>query len=320
MYSWLAQAYQTFLEMRQNGRLSHALLICGKAGLGVTQLAHEIARTYLCVNNGIENCTCHSCAMLKAGTHPDFIIVNRGAGASIGIDAQRQGCSILETTAVNAHGKVLLIEDAEFMTEQAANALLKTLEEPPANTFIILTTGQVGSLLPTILSRTMKLNIAEPPVSELNLFLQQELQTEETFDLELAITGMSPLKVLQLVQAGDHQKLHTAMEAFAKVVTEGDAPMNFVQCVDRVLAPELLFGMLYGIIHDVMLYQSGVAIAHLHVLRNYPAVLEKLSLIHPDSLAEARKRIIALKRVPGVKVSMVAPLQLISWLELFACV
>jgi DNA polymerase III subunit delta' len=320
MYSWLEQTYNNYLEMRRLNRLSHAVLICGAEGLGVRELSQEIARVSLCSAKGLENCNCHSCAMLKANTHPDFIVVNKGEGSSIGVDQLRSCIEALEETSTNAHGKVVLVEGANYMTTAASNALLKTLEEPPRNSFIILTANNVRSLLPTIISRTMRLQVTIPPMDELNKFLQDLTHTDDDFRLALAVSGMSPLKVKTYIENGLNQKLYEAVKIFADVVMKREQVVSFVNFVDKQIDKETLFGLLYVLLKDIMLYQNGVKIEHLHALGHYPDLLNKLVMVHPDSLNTAMRHIVSLKTVPGMKTSPVNNLQLVVWLNLLVSI
>ncbi len=314
MHSWLEKAYQAYQKIKAQGRLSHALLICGSSGLGTNELTYEIARDYLCSQGGDAHCTCHSCEMFRASTHPDFYVLKK-EGRSIGVDSLRGATSMLEGTATNANGKVLLIEDAEFMTVQASNALLKTLEEPPPNSFIMLSTGSPKSLLPTILSRTMKLTITTPSLSELNVFLNKELNTTNDYTLELLVSGLNPLQALEFIQGEDGKKLKDAVKAFNDVILRNALPSYFVQMVDKKLSPELTFALLFEVLKEAMRFQVGAYKKEESILQD-KQVLQIIARIDPACLAQGLKKIMDLKKVPGLKVSMVNNLQLLTFMEL----
>lgn len=313
MYSWLIKPFNDFLAMKQSNRFSHALLICGSSGLGINELTYEIARTILCEEGGKPNCCCHSCQMLEASTHPDFTKIVRD-GNNIKVDQIRSGILTLEETATNAHGKVLLIEDAELMNEQASNALLKTLEEPPTDSFIILSTGAPRSLLPTILSRTMRLDIGNVPLEVLNDFLRKETSSNDDFTLELRVSGFNPLKVKEYLENGDSKNLRDALLIFNDVILGNAQSIKFVQAIDKKLSKDLVFSLFFAIIKDVMLYQVGGLSQTRSILKN-EEVLQRLATIHPDSLNDALNKIIALKKVPGIPNSMVNNLQILSFVE-----
>ena len=244
----------------------------------------------------------------------DFYVLKK-EGRSIGVDSLRGATSMLEGTATNANGKVLLIEDAEFMTVQASNALLKTLEEPPPNSFIMLSTGSPKSLLPTILSRTMKLTITTPSLSELNVFLNKELNTTNDYTLELLVSGLNPLQALEFIQGEDGKKLKDAVKAFNDVILRNALPSYFVQMVDKKLSPELTFALLFEVLKEAMRFQVGAYKKEESILQD-KQVLQIIARIDPACLAQGLKKIMDLKKVPGLKVSMVNNLQLLTFMEL----
>ncbi len=198
MYNWLNLGIANFCEMQKNNRVPHALLLCVDMGLGAQELAYEISRRFLCLERGEETCQCRSCMQMSLKAHPDISIIQKNAKSQgIGIEQIRNGLKVLDETAANNHGKVCIIHETEFLTEPAANSLLKTLEEPPRNSLIILTTGNLQALLPTIVSRAMRITIPLPNVSVLNDFLKHELKTQDDFYIELAIFGREPLNIIK---------------------------------------------------------------------------------------------------------------------------
>ncbi len=319
MYSWLENPLQKYLQMRASNRLSHAILLCAPEGIGSGVLAMEFARRFLCLRDQGEECSCHSCMMLKGAKHPDLTVIER-TGQSIGVDALRKGINSLVSTPVNAHGKVLLIKQADFMTVQASNALLKTLEEPAPNILIILTTSNIMSILPTILSRTMRIQVNVPSVAELNTFLQRETSSSRDFSMELAVSGMSPLKVLEWIENGSDTKLHKCLELFVNMML-GNGDIRKLAADMEALFKEdsiLLHGFMYALIKDVMYYQNGVLPENLRILKN-EQVLEHLAGIDPESLGQAAKKVVMLRGAgvgpSGIKNSFINSMQLLCWLE-----
>lgn len=148
-----------------NGQISHAYILTGEAGMGRKTLAKAFAMTLLCEKNAGgakvgEPCgTCHSCIQFLSDNHPDVIYVTHEK-ESIGVDDIRE--QLNGTVAVKPYSsahKIYIVDDAELMTAQAQNALLKTLEEPPAYVVILLLTTRADSFLPTILSRCITLKL-----------------------------------------------------------------------------------------------------------------------------------------------------------------
>ncbi len=142
------------------GKISHAYIIQGEAGSGKKMLADIFATTLQCEEGGIEPCgRCQSCKQALSGNHPDIrhLIHEK---ATIGVDDIRlQLNNDIMVKPYSRPYKVYIIEEAEKMTEQAQNAMLKTIEEPPEYAIILLLTVNAKLLLPTILSRCILLNV-----------------------------------------------------------------------------------------------------------------------------------------------------------------
>ncbi len=142
------------------GKVSHAYIIQGEAGSGKKLLADTFATTLQCEERGIEPCGhCQSCKQAVSGNHPDIRRVTHEK-ATIGVDDIRlQLNNDILVKPYSRPYKVYIIDEAEKMTEQAQNAMLKTIEEPPEYAIIILLTVNAKLLLPTILSRCILLNV-----------------------------------------------------------------------------------------------------------------------------------------------------------------
>ena len=142
------------------GKVSHAYIIQGEAGSGKKLLADVFATTLQCEEGGIEPCGhCQSCKQAVSGNHPDIRRVTHEK-ASISVDDIRlQLNNDILVKPYSRPYKVYIIDEAEKMTEQAQNAMLKTIEEPPEYAVIILLTVNSKLLLSTILSRCILLNV-----------------------------------------------------------------------------------------------------------------------------------------------------------------
>lgn len=141
--------------MLQSGRMPHALLFTGAAGIGKMLVARVLAASVLCMNHADRSCgICQSCRSLENGSHPDMLTV-RPDGAAIKIEQIRQLQSELALSSYLGSGRVCMIEDAERMTAQAANSMLKMLEEPQGNVLFILVATEKQLLLNTIISRCL---------------------------------------------------------------------------------------------------------------------------------------------------------------------
>lgn len=216
---WHEQLWQRVQTRRRSDQLPHALLLCGVAGLGKLRFANALAQSLLCARpdaHGIACGACSPCRLFLAGSHPDISRVSpEEEGKSISIDQVR---ALREFNALSSYGgghKVVLIEPADLMTMAAANALLKTLEEPAGKTLIMLITMRPSSLPATVRSRCQRLDFTVPARAAGAAWLQQHLEacTPQDAATLLALAQGAPLRALQLQQDG-------ALEQRAKLLAE----------------------------------------------------------------------------------------------------
>lgn len=203
---WLDDAYQTLtLPIIQN-RAHHALLIKYIAGSGEEKLINKLIMRLLCQNpQHNQPCQrCHSCELFIAQNHPDCYIITLEKGkSSIGINQIRQTITKIYEHAQQGGNKVIWIKTASLMTEAAANALLKTLEEPPKNSYFILSDQHNGQLLPTIRSRCQYYFLCVPDLDTSIAWLKQQTHSKLYNDNQLAsailLSENAPLAALMLL-------------------------------------------------------------------------------------------------------------------------
>ena len=157
------------LDQLADGRLAHACLITGEKGTGKRTLASLMARSLLCRSGGTRPCgVCNDCQMAEAEEHPDLIVIRKRVPiaqeakkdrATIPVDDIREMIRICGTRTLDGRARVVIIQEADRMTPQAQNCLLKTLEEPPEGTYLILTTEHPEGLLTTVISRTRPIRL-----------------------------------------------------------------------------------------------------------------------------------------------------------------
>ena len=143
------------------GKISHSYIFTGEKGSGKKLLAGTFAATLQCEAGGTEPCQkCDSCKKAMGKNHPDIIMVNHEKPGTITIDEIRdQVIHDVDIRPYYSPYKIYIIADADMMTPQAQNALLKTIEEPPEYAVIMLLTNNIGGLLPTIQSRCVRLDL-----------------------------------------------------------------------------------------------------------------------------------------------------------------
>jgi len=207
-YSWQKQQWQQIMQ-RKNA-LPHAILLRGRAGLGKLDFAMHLAHTLLCQQQGAEQAcgVCPSCLWLKEGTHPDYKHITpaddssettskkkTGKKTQISVDQIRQLYDYLSLSTHQVQGhRIILISPAEALNMASANALLKMLEEPPANTLFLLVASQPQRLLPTIISRCQVIDFSTPTEAEAVAWLSEQGVSKP--EAALAYTGGAPLAAL----------------------------------------------------------------------------------------------------------------------------
>lgn len=168
----------TLRHAAKSGLLSHAYLFAGSRGSGKTTIARIVAKAANCENlqDGDPCNKCLSCQEIIAGRAVDIIEID--AASNRGIDEIRELKEGVRFAPSSLKEKVFIIDEAHQLTKEAANALLKTLEEPPPRTMFILATTEVHKMIPTILSRCQRFDFRKIPVKDIVLRLTQILKKE----------------------------------------------------------------------------------------------------------------------------------------------
>lgn len=227
LYPWLAGIHDDILRRITTHKLHHGLLFVADEGVGESYLLEAIAKALLCEkvahqstidtfdslspsNQVRESCgKCKSCLLFDAHSHPDLkkIVSDK---PSIGVDLIRNASEFVTTTSQLLGNKVVIIDDIHLMTEAASNSLLKTLEEPSNNTYILLSTNQPAKLLATIKSRCEKTRISLPDANDAMDWLQGQISEQVSAysinSASLNLAGLraysgSPINYLQALQS-----------------------------------------------------------------------------------------------------------------------
>lgn len=221
-YSWQDSLWQ---HLAGRPRHAHAYLLHGPAGIGKRALAERLMARLLCQQPaGNDACgQCKSCFLLAAGTHPDnYVLEPEEVDKAIRVDQVRDLVDFVVQTAQLGGRKVVLLEPAESMNLNAANALLKSLEEPSGDTVLLLISHQPSRLLPTIKSRCVQQACPLPGEAESLAWLARALPDSDAVtrsDL-LALAGGSPLTALRLHGQGVLEQRAQVVEGVKKLIKQ----------------------------------------------------------------------------------------------------
>ncbi|NMZ57598.1 DNA polymerase III subunit delta' [Pseudomonas nitroreducens] len=242
IYPWQQGLWQ---QLSSRPRHAHAYLLHGPAGIGKRVLAENLVHFLLCQQPaGGKACGhCKACQLLAAGTHPDFFLLEpEEPEKPIRVDQVRELVGFVVQTAQLGGRKVVLLEPAEAMNLNAANALLKSLEEPSGDTVLLLISHQPSRLLPTIKSRCVQQACPQPSAEQARAWLAGTLPAEpvEALDELLVLAGGSPLTALRLQGHGVREQRAQVVEGVKKLLKQQVAPGQLAESWNAVPLP-LLF-------------------------------------------------------------------------------
>jgi DNA polymerase-3 subunit delta' len=275
IYPWQTNLFARLTNRRQ--ALPHALLLHGRAGLGKTDFALTLAKSLLCESpqGGGEACgQCPACGWFDAGHHPDFRWVGlpdddpaEKASTQIPVDAIRALSGFMTTSTHRQGMRIVLIAPADALNVNAANALLKTLEEPLPDTLMMLVSNEPGRLAATVRSRCQRVRFDLPPAAEAEAWLTQQDVGEAP--LFLALAGGAPLEAMKLATQDDGLR-----EALLRLLSRPEA--SLVQLSEQAIkmpTPEWV-GWLQRWAHDLV-EQKLVGRPRYHL--DFSEVLERVA-------------------------------------------
>uniref|UniRef100_UPI0031D21F57 DNA polymerase III subunit delta' n=1 Tax=Klebsiella sp. TaxID=576 RepID=UPI0031D21F57 len=225
-YPWLRPSFEQLVAGYQAGRGHHALLLQALPGMGGEALIYALCRYLMCRQpQGNKSCgQCHSCQLMQAGTHPDYHTLAPEKGKSaLGIDAVRDVNEKLYERSRLGGAKVVWTGDAALLTDAAANALLKTLEEPPEDTWFFLACQEPARLLATLRSRCRLHHLAPPSESYGLAWLEREVtMPQEALLSALRLSANAPAAALYLLQESHWASRQQLIQTLAGVLSSGD--------------------------------------------------------------------------------------------------
>ncbi|XTZ36891.1 DNA polymerase III subunit delta' [Salmonella enterica] len=242
-YPWLRADFEQLVASYQTGRGHHALLIQALPGMGDDALIYAISRFLLCQQpQDHKSCGhCRGCQLMQANTHPDYYVLAPEKGkTTLGIDAVREVSEKLYEHARLGGAKVVWIQDAAVLSDAAANALLKTLEEPPAQTWFFLACREPARLLATLRSRCRLHHLAPPAENYACGWLNREVtMSQDAILTALRLCAGSPGAAEALLQTECWAQRQTLCQAVEAANQSGDwltmlAVLNHERVAERL--------------------------------------------------------------------------------------
>ncbi len=209
----------------KSNKISHAYILSGEKGSGKKTIARIFAEALNCEDDKDKPCgKCHSCRMAEGKNHPDIIEVRHDKPNSIGVeDVREQVVNDVAVRPYNSPYKIYIIPDGEKLTQPAQNALLKTIEEPPAYAVIMILTSNTAALLPTIRSRCVTLNVKPIPDEQVRSYLMEHVKVPDyQADICVAFAQGNIGKAVRLASSENFNEIKSAAVHLLTHVQEMD--------------------------------------------------------------------------------------------------
>lgn len=236
---WQSENWSRLLPKIIDNKIAHAYLFTGVKGIGKRHFAYKFAQALLCESFSVPNKAsvmtdnvsslacghCKQCRLFESETHPDFkLLTPEEDGKAIKVDQVRALGDFFAQSSSQGGRKVVILFPAEFLNNNAANALLKTLEEPTPGSVIILISHQSGMLLPTIRSRCQVVDFSIPTTMESEVWLTDYLaKCSEDLSIEginesLFLAFNAPLTALNYIQEGAYIEYRRMIEELSDLL------------------------------------------------------------------------------------------------------
>ena len=264
-YPWQQSEWQRLVEQHLAGKLPHALMFAGQRGIGKRHLALALGQYLLCQNpRGQLPCgTCKACELNRAETHPDIHLLEaEDKGKAIKVDQVRSLAEFVTKTSQQGGYKFAIIDPAEAMNVNAANALLKSLEEPSGDTVMVLLSHMPSSVMATIRSRCQLVSLPTPLRQQSLPWLEQLAGGGADADSLLDFANGAPLDALSMSEGDALEQRESLLKDFENLSI---GQLSALEVANRWMAfapievVEWLLRWLYGLARFLTTQQEGIA-------------------------------------------------------------
>ncbi|WP_437888041.1 DNA polymerase III subunit delta' [Phytobacter sp. V91] len=289
-YPWLRPHYEQLIASYQGGRGHHALLVHALPGMGDDALIYALCRYLLCREpENQKSCGhCKGCQLMQAGTHPDYYLLSPEKGkTTLGIDAVREVSEKLYERSRLGGAKVVWIPDAALLTDAAANALLKTLEEPPEDTWFFLACREPARLLATLRSRCRLHHLSPPAENYASAWLGRETSAPtEAILSALRLCGGAPGAAAVLLQP-EHQAPRQALcQSVEQALNSGDW-LSLLSLLNHEQVGERLHWLGALILDALKIQQRATLLANMDAINLVQQLAHQLSAARLDAFLRA---------------------------------
>lgn len=225
----------------QSKNVLHSYLFIGREGIGKKEIAKEFAKKILCINSKEDECSCKSCTCFETNNHPDLQIINEESEI-IKIASIREFIKSVYEKPILSEKKIFIINDADKMTKEAQNSLLKTLEEPPEYIVIILIASNADMLLTTIKSRCTKIAFEKLTTKEI-----KEILTEKNIPIENIPEKMYNLfdgSIEKAIKILENKEIYEKIEKLVESLVEENDKIDFLTKNKEIFVKEEIYEIL----------------------------------------------------------------------------
>lgn len=250
LYPWLVSTWDSWKQQLDSERVPRSILLLSPNGLGVEQLLDRLAAALMCVNYESEACGfCHSCELMKSGSHPDLHrITPEKEGKAITVDQIRASNRWAQESSHLDGYRLIIIDPAEGMNEAASNALLKTLEEPAEKCIFVLVSPNNSRLMPTIVSRCQQWKVSQPDTNTAQTWLEGKAGKLVPSFL-LSLNDGLPVHTLAMIEDGSVEQAQKVFEGYVEVISSpGSDLFGYVSTLNK--DPSKFLGWLWHLLID----------------------------------------------------------------------